>query len=256
MAASVSSTGSDDDRTRFFRLSVIIIDELTQILRDLLHNEVNPTLIFMKVINLNHLTKTLRTDQIAVISDANTRGYQDFDITLLYTLLRNVCQNITPPSQPWGVSTMPSPSEVTVGDDIERIRLIRNNLFGHISEAAISKTEFKKHWSIISGICTRIQTILNKDYVKRLQTVEECSIDPDREEKYLQLIKRQVEEEKSTKDILQNIQSLLTGKIDYIQLTHYREPYSFASYHESKPRRWSRKRKVGCSNPSRDRLKS
>ena len=45
---------------------------------------------------------------------------------------------------------MPSPSEVTVGDDIERIRLIMNKLFGHISEAAILKTEFKRYLSIIS----------------------------------------------------------------------------------------------------------
>ena len=212
MATSVSSTGSNDDKTRFFRLSLIIIDELTQILRDLLHNYVSPTQIFKKVMKVNHLTKTLRKDQITVISDANTRGYTDFDITLLYTLLRNVCQNIPPPSQNWGVSTMPSPSDVTVGDDIERIRLIRNKLFGHISEAAISKTEFKIYLSIISGICTRIQTLLNKGYVKRLQDAEERSIDPDTEEKYLQLIKRLVEEERTTIGILQNIQSLLTGK--------------------------------------------
>ena len=256
MATSISSTGSDEDRTRFFSLSLVIIDELTQILRDLLHNEVPPSQIFKKVTKVNHLTKTLRKDQIAVISDANTRGYKEFDITLLYMLLRNVCHNITPPSQNWGVSTMPSPSEVTLGDDIEKIRLIRNNLFGHISEAAISKTEFKKHWSIISGICTRIQTLLNKDYVKRLQVIEERSIDPDTEEKYLQLIKRQAEEEKTTKDILQNIQSSLKGKNNCIQLIYFRGPYSFASYHESKPRRWPRKRKVGCSNPSRDRPKS
>ena len=92
MATAVSSSGSDEDRTRFFRLSLIIIDELTQILRDLLHNEVSPAHIFNRVIKINHLIKTLRKDQIAVISDANTRGYQEFDITLLYTLLRNVCQ--------------------------------------------------------------------------------------------------------------------------------------------------------------------
>nr|XP_022316885.1 uncharacterized protein LOC111120465 [Crassostrea virginica] len=106
---------------------------------------------------------------------------------------------------------MPSPNEVTIGDDVERIRLIRNT-FGHISEAAISKTKFNEYWSNISGICTRIQTLLNKDFVKRLQDAEERSIDPDTEEKYLQLIKRQVEEEKTTKDILQNIHSSLTVK--------------------------------------------
>ena len=198
MATSVSST-DDDDRTRFFRLSLIIIDELTQILRDLLNNRVPPTQIFNKVIKVNHLTKTLRKDQLAVISDANTRGYTEFDITLLYTLLRNVCQNITPPSQRWGVSTMPSQNEVTLGDDIERIRLIRNKLFGHISEAAVSETEFKEYWSIISDICIRFQTLLNKDYVKRLRDAEGLSIDAITENKYIELIKRLIMEDKPSR---------------------------------------------------------
>nr|XP_022316857.1 uncharacterized protein LOC111120436 [Crassostrea virginica] len=208
MATSSQGTGSPEDRTRFCRLSLVIIDELTQILRDLLHNEVHPSQILNKVNQFGHLK--LRADQIAVIRDANTRGYQDFDITLLYTLLRNVCQNITFPSQNWGVSNMPSPNEVTVGDDVERIRLIRNKLFGHIPEAAISETEFKDYWSIISNICTRMQALLNKDYAKRLQNAKDCSIDSDAENKYLQQIKTMAEEEKTIRDMLQNIQSTLT----------------------------------------------
>ena len=115
MATSVSSSGSDEDRTRFFRISLIIIDELTQILRDLLHDEVSPTHILNRVIKINHLNRTLRKDQIAIIGNAVTRGYQDFDITLLYTLLRNVCQNITPPSQNWGVFNM-SPTVISFCD--------------------------------------------------------------------------------------------------------------------------------------------
>ena len=199
MTTSVSSTGSDEDRTRFCKLSLIIIDELTQILRDLLHNEVSPTEIFKKVIKVNHLTQALRKDQIAIITDANTRDYKDFDITLLYTLLRNFCQNIAPPSQGWGGSTMPSSNEVTVGDDIERIRLIRNKLFAHIPEAAISETEFKDHWSIISDICMRLQAPLNKDYVKRLQDAKDQSIDAATENKYIELIKRLIMEDEPTR---------------------------------------------------------
>ena len=202
MATSLSSTISTEDRTRFFRLILVIIEELTQILRDLLHNEIPPTLIFKEV---DHLTKTLRKDQIAVISDANTRGYQDFDITLLYTLLRNVCQNITPPSQNWGVSTMPSPNEITVGDDIERIRLCRNKLFGHIFEAAIPETEFQEYWSTISDICTRMQTLLNKDYVRRLKKAEECTIDSETENNYMDKIKQLAKEEEDMKEILLKI---------------------------------------------------
>ena len=200
MATSIQGTGPPEGRTRFCRLSLVIIDELTQILRDLLRNEVHPSQILNKVNQLGHLKK-LRGDQIAVIRNANTHEYQYFDITLLYTLLRNVCQNMPSPSQNWGVPTMPSPNEITVGDDIERIRLIRNNLFGHISEAAISETEFKDYWSIISDICTRMQALLNKDYAKRLQAAKDCSIDSDTENKYLEQIKTMAEKE----DKLQNM---------------------------------------------------
>ncbi|XP_078309777.1 uncharacterized protein LOC111120402 isoform X2 [Crassostrea virginica] len=187
----MATSGSDEDRTRFFRLSLIIIDELTQILRDLLHNEVPPSQLFHKVINIDHLKKTLRRDQIYIISNAKTHGYKDFDITLLYTLLRNVCQSsIQPPSQKWGLSEMPSKNEITVGDDIERIRLCRNKLFGHISEAAIPETEFQEYWSIITDICTRLQTLLKKDYVKKLRDAKERSIDADTDNKFIELIKR------------------------------------------------------------------
>ena len=177
---------------------------MTQIVQDLLHNEISPTQIYNKVVQRNYLHK-LRPEQIAVVSNANTRGYQDFDITLLYTLLRNVCQNITPPSQGWGVYNMPSPKEVTVGDDIERIRLIRNKLFGHISEAAVSKTDFQEYWSTISDICSRMQTILNKDYVKKLQNAEERLIDADTDNKYFGLIMKFAEENKTTRDLIQGI---------------------------------------------------
>ena len=229
MATSIQGTGPPKDRTRFCRLSLVIIDELTQILRDLLHNEVHPSLIYNKVIQRNYLSK-LRPEQVVVIKNANTHGYQEFDITLLYTLLRNVCQHMPSPSQNWGVSTMPSPNEVTVGDDIERIRLIRNKLFGHIPEAAISETDFKDYWSIISDICTRMQALLNKDYAKRLQDAKSCSIESETENKYLELIRKMAEEEKATRDILQNIQSKFTGKEIILKhdipLTKFKEIFS------------------------------
>ena len=116
---------------------------------------------------------------------------------------------------------MPSPNEVTVGDDVERIRLIRNKFFAHISEAAISETEFKDQWSIISGICTRMQTRLRNDYVGRLQDAEDRSIDTDIEKKCIQLIKRQIEEEATNRDILQKI--LRAGKYNCKQFANFRK---------------------------------
>ena len=203
MAMSVIGAGLDEDRTRFFRLNLVIIDELTQILRDLLHNEIQPTDIF-NTVKQNYL-KIFRSDEIALISTAKTKSYNDFDITLLYKLLRNVCPNIPSPTQQWGDPEMPLQNEITVGDDIERIRLIRNKVLGHISEAAITETEFQEYWSTISDICTRMQTLLNKDYVRRFKNAEECTIDSETENKYMDKIKQLAKEDEDMREILRKI---------------------------------------------------
>lgn len=146
-----SKAVSDDDRTRFFRLISVIIEDLTTILQDLLRREIGPSQLFNRV---KQNSKDLRPDQIVLISNAKTQGYKEFDITLLYTLLRNFCPNIQPPTQSWGMSNMPAQGETTEGDDIERIRLMRNKLLGHISEPTVTASKFQTEWRIISDICT------------------------------------------------------------------------------------------------------
>lgn len=116
---------SDENRTRFFRLISVIIEDLTTILQDLLLREISPSQLFNKV---KQNSKHLRPDQIVLISNAKTRGYKEFDITLLYTLLRNFCPNIQLPTQGWGMSNMPAHGETTEGDDIENYWAIYPNL--------------------------------------------------------------------------------------------------------------------------------
>lgn len=50
--------------------------------------------------------------------------YQNLDTSLVYNLLRNVCKQITLPTQGWGYE--PSADDVCLGADIERIRSIWN----------------------------------------------------------------------------------------------------------------------------------
>lgn len=51
--------------------------------------------------------------------------------------------------------------EIIVGDDIERIRIIRNNLFGYIFIFAVLENEFEEYWSIIFDICIRMDVKLS-----------------------------------------------------------------------------------------------
>ena len=71
----------------------------------------------------------------------------DFDLTLLYKLIRNC---LTSPNLGWGY---PPPSgHINERDDIERIRLMRNYLV-HNSELEICDTDFSTHWTDLSQVC-------------------------------------------------------------------------------------------------------
>lgn len=198
----LSKAQSDDDRTRFFRLSSVIIEDLTSVLQDLLHREIRPCQILNKV---KQNFKNLRPEQIVLITNAKVDGYKEFDITLLYTLLRNYCPKIQPPTQSWGIKNMPVQGETTEGDDIERIRLIRNKLFGHISSPTISETDFEETWCLISEICKRMDNKIPNTpflYAQKLEEAKERTIDSDMEKKYIDKIKELVEDEYTLKKLL------------------------------------------------------
>ena len=71
----------------------------------------------------------------------------DFDITLLSVLLRNIC-GLSSPSTGW--DKLPRLSDHSVEADIVRIKLFRNEHFGHIPHPAVSEADFKSLWAEIS----------------------------------------------------------------------------------------------------------
>ncbi|XP_062593543.1 ankyrin-1-like [Saccostrea cucullata] len=206
-----------------------INEELTQACRDVLEIEVPPGLVYSKV-KASSIYKKIRPEQELHLIGAKIDGYQEIDITLLYTLIRNICIKIPLPTNGWGGNTMPSVGEVTIGDDIERIRLIRNSMFGHISSASTSQTEFDDTWSIITDICQRLQTYTKKDYMSGLNNIQSQALEEEYEttvieklredyknnqslmvklssvEKDLQELKRKSEDKENTlvKEILDN----------------------------------------------------
>lgn len=66
--------------------------------------------------------------------------YQNLDTSLVYTLLRNVCKQITPPTRGWGYE--PSVDDVSLGADIERICSIWNTFCDGKTEFSYLKDIF------------------------------------------------------------------------------------------------------------------
>ncbi|XP_062567320.1 uncharacterized protein LOC134229585 [Saccostrea cucullata] len=195
-------------RSRFAKLGMAINDELTQSCRDILEMEVPPALIFRKV-KSSSLYQKLRPDQELILRNAAKSGYNEFDCTLLYMLLRNICSNFKIPTKGWGGNVMPAAGDVMVGDDIERIRLIRNNVYAHASSAFISQKIFDENWAIISDVCKRLETFTGKKYCDGLNKILAQSFDEEDEENIIEKIKSDCENDKSVRDVLSSLLAMM-----------------------------------------------
>ncbi|XP_062618728.1 uncharacterized protein LOC134280330 [Saccostrea cucullata] len=202
MASRLDPGGS----SRFAKLGMAINDVLTQAYRDILEMDVPPSLAFNKV-KSSSLYKKLRSDQELLLIDAKNSGYKNFDITFMYTLLRNICTTIPPPTNAWGGNDMPSTIEITIGDDIERIRLIRNSVFGHVYSASTSQQTFDDSWSVISDVCQRLQTYTGKTYMDGLQNIERQALEEEYEEA---LVEKLREEHENNKELREDMSTLLS----------------------------------------------
>ncbi|XP_068753889.1 E3 ubiquitin-protein ligase DZIP3-like [Montipora capricornis] len=77
----------------------------------------------------------------------------DFDVTLLFRLLRTIC-NLTPPATGW--DALPTNTDRSLAADLARIKYYRNSVYGHGNMEIIDDFDFLSLWQEISGALVRI----------------------------------------------------------------------------------------------------
>ena len=79
----------------------------------------------------------------------------DFDITLLFKLLRTTC-NLIPPGTGW--DALPATTDHSLAADLARIKYYRNSVYGHVNQdmEIADEFEFLSLWQEISGALVRI----------------------------------------------------------------------------------------------------
>ena len=83
----------------------------------------------------------------------------DFDVTLLFRLLRTIC-GLAPPATGWDV--LPPNSDYSVTAELARIKYYRNSVYGHVNQSMeITDDEFLSLWQEISGALVRIAGQIN-----------------------------------------------------------------------------------------------
>ena len=79
--------------------------------------------------------------------------YADFDVSLLYVLIRNLT-GISNHKTGWG--NVPDMSDNSIAANVERIRLVRNK-YAHGSTSQLTDKEFKKEWKNIIACIQEIE---------------------------------------------------------------------------------------------------
>ena len=98
-----------------------------------------------------NLEKHIKT---CILRSGNELTEQDLDVSMIYHVIRNakVLETLEQPTKKYGKE--PGPSDLRLGDDIERCRIQRNRLC-HSTSASMSENEFKDIEKILKDIFHR-----------------------------------------------------------------------------------------------------
>ena len=122
---------------------------------------------------------------------------QNFDITLLAILLRNIC-GLSPPAKGW--NSMPPTGDTSKFADIVKIKIFRNVVYGHMASTQLDDATFEKLWQDISQPLTRLG-IPQKD-------IDGRKVDPlnPEEESYIEKLKEWKERDDDILSELKNVE--------------------------------------------------
>lgn len=174
---------STRETTNLARIVRIILGPCTDILCAVLTKEIQPCTLVQNVktfIAKQKKPPITQKQQLLV----NAGNYSDFDISLLYFLLRNVC-SIPPHVQQWGKD--PLYQDRGLSANIERIRIVRKKNYGHVTQFSLSDADFEQQWKTIFQIVRDLESYLGTDteYQNALTELKTCCMDPEAEETFL-----------------------------------------------------------------------
>ena len=165
---SVSNMASSDgcdvlqgspERVNFYRLTTLLIAGGTEILRQVLDRIHPPRTLATVLATVNSTIKRrarLSSAQMDLLypPTGDPVSSRSFDITLLFSLLRHIC-NLTAPAKGW--DEMPDDTDNTLEADLARIKNYRNAVYAHVDgRMEVGSDEFVVLWQNIRGALLRI----------------------------------------------------------------------------------------------------
>ena len=131
---------------------------------------------------------------------------ENFDITLLMVLLRNIC-GLTAPTTGW--DSLPSGSDTSVEANVTRVKYYRNAVYGHTKQPSVDDPTFNSLWQDVSAALIALGE--DAAAITKLKTE---TMDPDMETHYRELLKEWKKDEDNIKDQLNRMEGILSSVLD------------------------------------------
>ncbi|XP_063448189.1 uncharacterized protein LOC134727733 [Mytilus trossulus] len=191
MASSSSLAVPGSCLTNYARIGHAAQQLFPDILQELITIKEPPHRLSHDVNTNKDLSKILRSDELLLINNVATKGYSNFDIPFVYKLIRGL-NLVPPPTKRWSHPTAPCSTEVTPGDDIERIRRFRNETL-HRGNAQVTDTELSQIFTQFKEIAGRLETYMGKqtgEFVDKFVDLETCCMDEETSTMYIERLNR------------------------------------------------------------------
>ena len=181
--ATPSPLASSVEKTNGNKLSRLLIDGGTTVLRSIF-DYYHPPAHLAAILTSGHIHPILtklrhrnilnasQWDKLFPPPGGGPPNSIDFDITLLFLLLTNICGLSPPPSGSW--HKMPPVSDTSFEANLARMKYYRNVLYGHVTTTGIPTPVFNVKWQEVSSVL--ISLGLNQSEVDRLKR-EPCGDD-------------------------------------------------------------------------------
>jgi hypothetical protein len=188
----------------YSRICQLLVGKGDDALTGVLHAK-HPPSTLAAVLNANKTTlKKMRYSVIKwdlLFPLSGTPDSNNFDITLLTILLRNIC----------GWNNMPPASDTSKSANIARIKISRNEVYGHIASDQLDDTTFETLWQEISKPLIKLGIPQQE-----IDELKEVTLSPEEEDYYIDKLKEQKELEDKILSKLDGIER----EIAKLQKTH------------------------------------
>ncbi|VDI75730.1 Hypothetical predicted protein [Mytilus galloprovincialis] len=150
------------------------MDIFPKITRDLVHDIINPTELFHLLQN-SYIRNTFTERENNMVESLVSNGYNECDVDFIYKI---VWQYLPKPRCGW--QTFPENSDLSVGDDLQRIYL-RSKLFYSRPRVEILGEEFAAWFKEFKDVAKRIDIFLHKQadetYLCKISNIESNKFD-------------------------------------------------------------------------------